>query len=349
MMIRFFKKFSVILFAAFLLISILNFVLGIFFSFWNRNKNHLSDKYIDAPYVYYQKENKEGFDIDASIPFAKDSTEYRILIIGGSVAYGLANLKDSAGKNYLTTLLSNMVYSKKVVLLNGALPAYVSQQEFIALQMHLRKYKPDMVVALHGFNDVESFRVNHNADDVKFIPSPVFYTGDEFSPALKAVESYKKTYTINGVSEGYYRYLRKSINYIGKAAGAGKYAYEDYSRVTNETISKYAVAFKTIVSDLKNFCEANKIIYVDFLQPVQFYKQKDSTYYAADKSKEANPFLSKLYYQMELLTDSMPGHESLTGIDHEQLYFTDECHPNSKGYQYLAKEICKRIETQISK
>lgn len=348
-MTRIFKKLSVILLAVFLLISILNLVLGLFFSIWNINKNHLGAAYTDAPYVYYQQENKTGFAIDASLPFTKDTGEYRILLLGGSVAFGLGNLKNSAGKNYLTTLLSNIAPSKKIVLLNGALPAYVSQQEFIALQMHLRKYEPDMVVALHGFNDVESFRVNHNADDVKFIPSPIFYAGDEFSPALKAVESYKKTYTLNGVADGYYRYIRKSANYVGKAAGISKYAYEDYSKVTTETIIKYAVAFKTVVGDLKSFCEANKITYVDFLQPVRFYKQKDSTYYNFDKTKMANAFLSQLYYHMELLTDSLPGHASLTGIDHRQLYFTDECHPNTTGYHYLGKEICKRILAQISK
>jgi lysophospholipase L1-like esterase len=348
-MTRIFKKLSVILLAVFLLISILNLVLGLFFSIWNRNKNHLGAAYTDAPYVYYQQENKTGFAIDASLPFTKDTGEYRILLLGGSVAFGLGNLKDSAGKNYLTTLLSNIAPSKKIVLLNGALPAYVSQQEFIALQMHLRKYDPDMVVALHGFNDVESFRVNHNADDVKFIPSPIFYSGDEFSPALKAVESYKKTYTLNGVADGYYRYIRKSANYVGKAANISKYAYEDYSKVTTESITKYAVAFKTVVGDLKNFCEANKITYVDFLQPIRFYKHSDTTYYTTDKTKVANPFLSQLYYKMELMTDSIVGHHSLTGLDPSFLNYIDECHPNEKGYQFLAEEICRRIQKEISK
>lgn len=348
-MTRFFKKVLVFLLATFLVVSILNLIVGIFFSIWNRNKNHLGDAYSDAPYVYYQQENKTGFAIDSSTAFAKDTAEYRILLLGGSVAYGLGNLKDNSGNNYLATLLSAIAPTKKIVVLNGALPAYVSQQEFIALQMHLRKYEPNMVVALHGFNDVESFRLNHKADDVKFIPSPIFYAGDEFSPALKAVESYKKTYTFYGVSEGYYRYLRKSINYVGKSTGVSKYSYEDYSKVSNETTTKYAVAFKTVVGDLKNFCDANKITYVDFLQPVRFYKQNDSAYYSIDKSKAVNSFLSQLYYKMELMTDSIVGHHSLTGLDPSYLYYIDECHPNEMGYQFLAKEICKRIQTQISK
>ncbi|HMO34005.1 MAG TPA: hypothetical protein PKE07_13510 [Lacibacter sp.] len=330
-------------------ILLLNLVLGLLFTLWNRNKNHLGGTYTDAPYVYYQKKEAggTGFDIPATISLQKDSPEYRILLLGGSVAHALGNLTDSAGRNLLEGLLQTYLPGRQVVLLNGALPAFVSAQELIALQLHLRNYQPDLVVALHGFNDTESFRVNHPADDPHFIPSPLFYAGDEFSPALRAVEEYKKTYTLRGVWEGATRYIRKTLHFIGRAAGLSRYPYEQYETVTTQTLDRYGRAYVRVVKDLQQFCAANGMQYADFLQPVRFYRPGDSTYHRSGAADQGPELLARLYYRLEQGSAAMPGHQSLTGLDPAQLGFTDACHPDDRGYRWLATQLAAALKSQL--
>ncbi|MFN4285425.1 MAG: SGNH/GDSL hydrolase family protein [Lacibacter sp.] len=325
-------------------VGVLNLVLGIMFTAWNRNRNHLGNDYVDAPYVYYQQSGtSSGFAIPDTIPLQKRNGEFRVLLLGGSVAYALAQVKESNGTPLLQKLLQQQLRITNLQLLNGALPAYVSAQELIALQLQLRKYQPDCVVALHGFNDAESFRVNHNADVPRFLPSPIFYAGDEFSPALQAVQAYKNTYTLKGVWEAYTRYIRKAYHFIIRSLGLKRYAYEDYSKVTAETLQRYTNAYLQNIGEIRRFCDANDIRYVDLLQPVRFYRTGDSMYHRINEKDVAPEVLAQLYYQFEKGSKSLPGHVSLTNIHAASLEFTDACHPSENGYRVLAQAVADAV------
>jgi hypothetical protein len=199
------KKIALPALGVFLMLTVINISIGIVF--WLRNINRKPmENYVDAPYIYYQRENKNrfqnGFDISPAVNKNKNVNEVRILMLGGSVANGLMNLsvKDGSpswGKDngYLEALIQKQFEGIKITLLNGANPAYVSEQEFIAFQIHLQYYQPDIIIGLHGFNDVESFRMNHLVDDSDFIPSPLFYSGSWDSPLFNILESHKKKYT----------------------------------------------------------------------------------------------------------------------------------------------------------
>lgn len=327
--------------------GLLNLLLGVFFTAWNRNRNHLGTDYVDAPYVYYKKAGSaSGFEIPDSVSLQKDTGEYRILLLGGSVAYGLATTIAENGTSLLQQLLQEKLQIPRLRVLNGALPAYVSTQELLALQLQLRRYQPDYVVALHGYNDVESFRVNHHVDDSHFLPSPIFYAGDEFSPALQAVQSYKKTYTLQGVWEAHTRYIRKSVHFILRSFGFKRYTYENYSGVTPATLERYTNAYLQNIKDMKQFCDVNQIRYTDLLQPARFYRQGDSTYHRAGANDTAPELLAQLYYRMEAGSRNLSGHISLTHLDAGKLQFTDVCHPSAAGYRYLAQAITEIVAQQ---
>lgn len=350
------KKLLYISITAILLVLIMNFVLGIFFWLWNKNKVTMEERYVDAPYVYYkQKDSLSGFKIDQKISLVKEPNELRIMIIGGSVAYGMGNLladtNNSGGSiNYLQSKLKTVFPFKKIIIINGALPSYVTQQEFIALQMVLSKYDPDIVLGIHGYNDVESFRLNHHIDNLSYIPSPIFYVGDEFSPALTAVKEYKKEYTFQGVTEGYLKYIRKGGTFLGRTIGFHGYPYDNTNDISHEKIAIYAQAYKKICQDLYDYCSVKGFNYINFLQPVRFYNAGDSIYHNYDhqQPKPISPWLGKLYFKMEQGTDSLPYNFSLTNLDKTKLAMSDDCHPSQNGYKYLIDQVIVKMTPALS-
>lgn len=352
------KKAFYILFSLIILLLLFNFIAGIFFWAWNRNKDSIAKIYVDAPYIYYKQDSFEtGFNIKDDLPLIKEPDEIRILILGGSVAYSMGNILDAFDSSvqktnhlsYLESKIKSILPSKRVTVINGALPAYVTQQEFIAFQMTLSKYNPDIVIGLHGFNDMESFRLNHHIDDLKFIPSPIFYGGDEFSPALTAINEHKREYTFQGVSEGYYKYIRKGYRFLGRSLNVYKYPFENTNDINYKKIEAYALAYKNICLDLSNFCSFKGAKYINFLQPVKFYISKDSNFHSANnqKLKPISPWLSKLYYKMEVFSDSLPNNYNLTNLNFKKLDMKDDCHPSESGYKFLIDEVVLRITPDL--
>lgn len=352
------KKAFYIFFSLIILLLLFNFIAGIFFWVWNRNKDSIAKIYVDAPYVYYKQNSFiTGFNIHDELPLIKAPNEFRILILGGSVAYSMGNVLNTF--DTLSTKTNNLTYfeakiksilpSKVITVINGALPAYVTQQEFIAFQMTLSKYNPDLVIGIHGFNDLESFRLNHQIDDMKFIPSPIFYGGDEFSPALTAINEHKKEYTFQGVTEGYYKYIRKGYRFIGRSIKLYNYPFENITDIDNKKIEAYALAYKNICKDLSDFCSIKGAKYINFLQPVKFYISKDSNYHTANNQqlKPISPLLSKLYYKMEDFSNSLPYNYNLTNLNMKKLEMKDDCHPSESGYKYLIDEIVLRITPEL--
>lgn len=333
----------------FLLISVINLLIGILFWIKNYNNSPLINS-VDVPYLYFVQDtpsSNNGFEIPFPITKPKSPNEIRILVLGGSVAYDMVNLSSSAQTPYFQNLLQKRFPDRIVTVLNGSLPAYVTEQEFIALQMHLQHYKPDLVVGLHGYNDIESFRLNHLVDD-SYTPSPLFYAGSWNSPLFKIIESHKKKYEISSIWSGYYNHISKGIHYIGQSLKISRNSSLYIDDISDQRIRQYAENHINIVNDLKDFCKSKQFDYVNFLQPVKFYHRNDSLYYGVNE-QPISKYLTKIYYQMEKRLASFPDHYSLTNLNPTMLRYTDDCHPDKDGYKFLAGEMAVVIALHIEK
>jgi lysophospholipase L1-like esterase len=347
------KKISLLVVAAFLLITVANILIGIIFWLSNINKKPLTH-YVDAPYVYYVgAENSRwpnGYLIDSSVTLQKPAGEIRVLLLGGSVAAYLGSLGYSNNQlvwpattnYYLQQELQKRFPAKTIRVLNGSHAAYVSEQEFIAFQKYLQHYHPDVVVALHGFNDVESFRVNHMVDHVEFAPSPLFYAGSWNSPLFNIVETHKKKYAVAGIFEGYYSHLAKAASLVKTQTGIKPSSSDNIKDITPEKINQYVKAHINIVQDMYDFCRAKQATFINFLQPVNFYRPNDSLFYSKD-SAPVSPYLSRIYYGYEKGLTGKSFSYSLTNLDKSQLNFVDQCHPDKNGYRYLADKMIPYI------
>ena len=352
------KKMVFFVFIFFIGLTILNIFSG--FILWRLHKNYQPKKgHEDAPYIYFMQEPtgayKNGFEIDSSISYSKDTNEYRILLLGGSVANGVGSaLSDAQNSSqtplrvgYLEKLIQDKFSDKKITVLNGSIASFVTEQEFIAFQKFLQFYNPDMVIGLHGYNDIESFRVTHHDLTENFSPQPMFYTSGTISPPFKMVENFKKNYSFGNIFSGYYFHLKNALFFASKKTGVIDYEFEKTDDITGQKIRSYANQHFSVCKDFDDFCTAKKMTYLNFLQPVKYYRTNDSAYYGESKSK-VFPFLTRIYYYMEKGTDSLPNNINLTTLDPVKLDYVDDCHPSQKGFKFLIEAMVPAIIEKIN-
>lgn len=128
-----------------------------------------SPETVPDPYVLYKvkpNQRSQSFETN-SLGFRGPPVEekpspdtYRILLLGGSVAWGYSSLSNEDTiahrlQGYLNerraccAALRGMV----VEVVNGGVPGYVSWQEVLAYSVYHRKLRPRMIVILDGAND----------------------------------------------------------------------------------------------------------------------------------------------------------------------------------------------------
>ena len=79
----------------------------------------------------------------------------RIVVIGGSAAKGIgASSKDATWHALLEKKLRSELNRLDIFIFNAAMGAFVSAQERIAYDLAIAPRKPDLVINLNGFNDV---------------------------------------------------------------------------------------------------------------------------------------------------------------------------------------------------
>src|SRR3990167_6911934 len=85
----------------------------------------------------------------------KDKNTYRIIILGGSTAFGKgASSNDVTIASYLGKILNEKIKGKSFEVYNMAINGYISAQELITFQLHGIDFKPDLVIDINGYNDL---------------------------------------------------------------------------------------------------------------------------------------------------------------------------------------------------
>jgi hypothetical protein len=121
---------------------------------------------------YRQRDGRYVFDIREAVSGIQDRGDFlfgerapianrpgaaeglRVFILGGSAAFGVgATSPERTWWVHLENGLSSEL-GRKVSVLNAAVPGFVSTQERIMLDLMVLPRKPDLVVFLHGLNDI---------------------------------------------------------------------------------------------------------------------------------------------------------------------------------------------------
>ena len=128
-------------------------------------------KFINHPFVIYRNyPNESGpdpyreastFKVNSAglrgeeVSRQKEAGVFRIVVTGGSVAFGVhASSDDATWSSRLQEKLNACgAFPGRVEVLNAGVLGYIAVQELLYLQMELLDFSPDLVLALNGFND----------------------------------------------------------------------------------------------------------------------------------------------------------------------------------------------------
>jgi len=123
----------------------------------------------------YEYINDESFKDWDDVPLEKPEDEFRVIVTGGSVVYGRGPVPpaDVVADFYEVTFrwtiphlmqeifnadpqIREKIGGKRVRVINAGVPGYVYQNNLMRYLAKLRLYRPDMVVALDGANEVHT-------------------------------------------------------------------------------------------------------------------------------------------------------------------------------------------------
>ena len=338
------KKFTYIILTFLFSLIILEIGLSIVFYFKDQTWQAINLPFTkDSPYLYFtfSKSNTDrichnidGFRTDNQIE-KKDSNIFRIALIGGSVAEFLGCEKDSSNNLLLQTELNNALQTNCIEIIDAGTSAYVVEQEFILTQLILQKYKPDLIIGLHGYNDLVSFKFNRYINDQILLP-PLNYHD------FLVIEQGK--YNAKFISR--FSYLFKSTirayDFI-KHYFNNQNSY-DYSSVSEKTYEDYSNQYVNVINDIKDFCQSKGIRYYDFLQPIKYYNNQSEDYLIGDEV----PQVTKMYNAFEQKQTNLNYTFSLTHVfDNNLKVYKDDCHVTPEGNVILAKAIALCLKNII--
>ena len=110
-------------------------------------------------------------------PIKYEKPELNIAITGGSVIFGIGS---SNNENSIPSLIEKKIYDNyaiKAEVTNLGVRAYNYYQEMMILYYYLVDNKPDIIISLSGFNEVNQFTKHYIFDPLLFKkkkPTPVF-------------------------------------------------------------------------------------------------------------------------------------------------------------------------------
>jgi lysophospholipase L1-like esterase len=294
------------------------------------------------------KTNELGFR-DKPLLARKDN-EYRILILGGSTAWGLgasSNEKTVAGALESQLNSSSDNYSYRVM--NGAYPGWQSRQELTVLMEFYDDFDPDLIIAVTGWNDVYVLTSGEDPD---------LQMRKESGMLAKAVkETLQPMSTMYAVrkfagSLGIWRlvvHIREKMHLASPPSVRVSYDVENAELIIPGMVDRYLTmanfskrhGAKLMLAIQPDIYTTGKILTQEEESVSDRYTSKFLDIEKTYPKYRAN-FLDKL---REQFTDSEVAVLDLGGVfdDLGDPVFLDHCHFNDLGYQQIASLLHDRI------
>jgi len=286
--------------------------------------------------------NETGFRDSAIEPRAPN--EYRILLLGGSAAWGWGA---SANRHTISGALQEMLNEDSsgvsYRVMNGAYLAWTSLQERITLMEFYERFDPDLVISFTGFNDIISVQYGNKRELLRL----------EYSMIEDAVENNMKPM-------GSMKALRKFVGSLGvwrlvvyfrEQLPSGKPSRIDYkpkrsARGVPKILDRY--------SSMANYTVSRGDQFLLVLQPEIYTTGKQLTAAEAEVKKWLDSRNSENFDAtfVQYRSDLAQGLSS-TGINVIDLgpvfdtvsetMFTDDSHFNDSGYREIARSLHRVI------
>lgn len=292
--------------------------------------------------------NETGFRDSPIEPRAPE--QYRILLLGGSAAWGWGS---SANRHTISGALEEMLNEDSsgttYRVMNGAYLAWTSLQERITLLELYELFDPDLVISFSGFNDVISVQYGNKRELLRLEYSMV---EDAVENNLKPMSTMRAIRKVGGTL-GIWRlvvYFREQVHTAKK--GRVDYKPKRSRRGMPKVVDRY--------SSMASYTESRGGRYLLVLQPDIYTSGKRLTreesmvkeWLDSRNSENFDPTFKQ--YRSDLvdgLSALSAGGLRITDMqrvfdDIEETMFTDDSHFNDSGYREIAKALRNIVTEQ---
>ncbi len=332
----------------------------------------------------YEYANNAGFREPRDIPPKKPKDEFRIFLTGGSTAFGLGAIGQSAFimNNYsleyretishiMEMILNSSVDTggKKIRVYNAAVWGHAYQHGLMRYITKLRRYNPDMLISLDGVNEISL--VSNLADDWNYFKEGQFHSvlSDIYKYNKHGLASYltlwfkNNTYFMTYLWRG--RDIFQTLHQNTPIETENHWALTPEKELTKDEQDKLDDNMDTVVRVVENYhsaLENDGVKHIFVLQPM-FYNSKKALdererQMAAYKERKLHYGIpSSIIYEklVNKLVDSGEKNQfqtmNLKGFfdDTSQWVYTDWCHLTAGANHLVAKAISNRIKEDYFK
>lgn len=294
------------------------------------------------------KTNELGFRDKPLLP--RQDNEYRILILGGSTAWGLgasSNEKTVAGvlESQLNSRSGNHTYR----VMNGAYPGWQSRQELTALMEYYDEFDPDLVIAITGWNDVYVLTSGEDPDLQMRKES-----GMLAKAVTESLQPMSTTYALRKLagSLGIWRlvvHFREKMHLASPPSVKVSYNADNARRIIPGMVDRYLT--------MANFAKRHGAKLIIAVQPDIYTTEKSLTQEEVSvRDRYTNKFVNIEEAYPNYRADFL--HELRTQIADDEAevmdlrgvfdsvsdpVFLDHCHFNDSGYKQIASLLHNRI------
>jgi lysophospholipase L1-like esterase len=242
-----------------------------------------------------------------------EKTKKRIIVVGGSTAFGTGLQSDDE------TFARRLEYLLDAEVINAAVVGHASGQELVSLVLELVDLKPDLVIALNGWNDYERPLTS------KFRGSNGFA---EIEEQLKMLQSVTDDSLLTRVSNLYWVLFP---NITKKLEPLGLRLFKSGEQIRETDLGLASAVYATHMTKMERILEAFDSTFLCVLQPDRDRQQR----YRAFRETAKRHLQQAGIVALDLSELDDPG------INAER--YMDEMHLDAAGNQAIARIIANKI------
>ena len=275
----------------------------------------------------------------------KPLNTFRIIVLGGSAAFGIGASSDEASLcSQLEKILNGANTGREIEVINAACIGYTSSQELIMYQFIMCEYEPDLVIVFDGFND-SAFPITTGSAGY-----PEFYYKYKYVYDNLGTMSQGLKIALNASA------IKKLLNIRMTLEPRRIFTVRD-SMKTQEFRQGIMNEYERNMEDLFYLTDRRGIPFILFLQPFigtmeKRLSQEEEIFFTRwdRESPDRNPYIVENFHNLKKSQENLnnklgiPVYDLYSVFsDYAEQIFVDECHVNDAGQKIEAEFIAENI------
>ena len=316
--------------------------------------------------------DKYGFfhngKIDSNDLIFTNNNKFKIFLVGGSSAAGKGADNNSNTIAANIEKYMNQKFGDKVFVLNAAVFGFTSTQEKLYYEHYLYKFKPDIVIFLHGTNDFYYPAIQKEfspIDHEMYLTTDLWETYKDPSILFKKffvslVDFPQPLYSLNLLSRlGGFNFFKKLV------IGGENKSLDDQIYKKEMTFKESSVDFlESNIRTMAHISSKNNFLSIYYLQPNIVMKNhyhelekevyKSAEFYYPNFFKVGKKYFSQFNKLYANLHEDLKSNKNIKIInisdmfnDYEEQIYVSTAHYNNMGQKIIAEKISKDLEDII--